>query len=301
MKTFATPAVRLLVGLVVGLILAPRAAAQIGYAVNSDDDDHLYRIDLATGVATDVGDTGFSDIEGLAFHPQTGVLYGVQSETKDSDGLLVTCSLSTGACTSVGELNQLAVDPGLGFSCAGILYLSTEGDKESGDLFTVNIATGQATLVGSLGGGVDGHSIAFGPPTVGCASGAFLLDGDDDEPNLLCVNLANGAATLIGGNGVAVDGEPAMDFDLTGTLWEVENDDGLDLYTVSPTSGAATDVGYDMTAGGFDAFAIQGGFCTEQVAVIEIPTLSGAGLAGLGLGLAALGAWRVGRRPGRAP
>ena len=35
------------------------------------------KIDVSTGAATPIGPIGFSDVNGLSFHPVTGVLYGV--------------------------------------------------------------------------------------------------------------------------------------------------------------------------------------------------------------------------------
>jgi len=278
-----------------GLLAAATAGAQ-PFAIVSDSDGtgSLYSINLGTGAAAALGSTGFDDVEGLAIRPSDGALFAVDDET-DS---LLTCSTVNGACTTVGSLGITFDDPGLAFACDGTLYLSTEGDGSPGDLYTVDTGTGAATLVGSLGGSVDGHSIAFGPPSASCASGAFVLNGNVDQPDLYCVNLATGAATLIGNLGVLVDGQPAMDFDGSGTLWVVENDSGPDILTVNTISGAATDVGYDMSGGGgFDGMAMRSGYCAAQTAV-SVPLLSSLALAAFGLILAAAGvvALRLGPR-----
>jgi hypothetical protein len=59
------------------LFAGPLMGAPIGWSVQSDGDDQLYRIDLATGTAVAVGAVGFSDVEGLSFDPISGVLYGI--------------------------------------------------------------------------------------------------------------------------------------------------------------------------------------------------------------------------------
>lgn len=279
-----------------GFALGGSASGQIGFAVTSDEEssdpeDNLFSINLATGVATAIGLTGFDDLEGLAFHPFSGVLFGVDDATE----ALVTCSTATGACVSVGSLGTDESDPGLAFSCDGTLYMSTEDDP--GNLYTVDTSNGTATLVGSFGSSADGHSIAFGPATAGCPSGAFILNGNVDEPDLYCVNLANGAATLVGSLGTEIDGQPAMDFDQSGVLWVVEDDAGLDLYRVNTTTGLAVEEANNLTGGGFDSLAIQSGFCAAQ-SVLEIPTASAGGLAGLVLLVSALGV-RALRRRGR--
>ena len=50
-------------------------ASPVLYSVQSNGDDHLYSIDAATGVATDLGRLAFDDAEGLAFAGST--LYAV--------------------------------------------------------------------------------------------------------------------------------------------------------------------------------------------------------------------------------
>ena len=86
-------------------------AAPIGYAVRSDGDDQLYRIDLATGAATAIGPVGFPSVEGLSFQPSTGVLFGVDDETLQ----LLTIDVTTGAGSLVGDLGTTDVDLGLTF------------------------------------------------------------------------------------------------------------------------------------------------------------------------------------------
>ena len=83
-----------------GLALPAAAfASPIGYSVRSDVDGKLYRLDMATGVATEIGATGFSKIEALAIS-SAGEIYGVNPVTAQ----LVKCSASTGACKAVGVL-----------------------------------------------------------------------------------------------------------------------------------------------------------------------------------------------------
>ena len=125
------------------------ARAQTAIGIDSSDDT-MYSINLATGATTLIGGVGFGDVEGISFQPGTGVLFGVD----DSTNVLVTCNTATGACTSVGSLGVDVFNPGLAFTCGGMLYVvSQESDPEVNALYTVNTATGAATLVGSLGAG----------------------------------------------------------------------------------------------------------------------------------------------------
>lgn len=264
------------------LLVAGPAFAQIGYAVDSDINGDLYRIDLSTGDATLIGNTGASDIEGLAFHPTTGVLFGVDDDT----GALFTCDTSTGACSFVGDLGISTFNPGLAFSCEGVLYLTTQDDP--GSLYVVDPGTGAASLVGTFGSDIDGNGIAFGPPSAACASGAYIVDGDPSPPDLLCVDLGTGAATLIGSLVAPLEGQPGIDFDVTGTLWAVEDDPGVGIYRVNTTTGVATYAGYDLSAGTFDNLAITPGFCARQAAPLPAPAMSSGMLIALLVALLAV-------------
>jgi secreted PhoX family phosphatase len=132
---------------------APSALAShgnIAWSVQSDGDDQLYSIDLATGAQTPIGPTGFNDIEGLAFDAN-GTLYGVDDITNE----LVTCNLTTGACQTVGPLNVSFTDMGLTFDQAGNLWMSTDAPSPE-TFYRVDPATGQATAVGPQGQEVTG-------------------------------------------------------------------------------------------------------------------------------------------------
>jgi hypothetical protein len=288
--------------LVTAALLLPSGATALpfAFATDTEETNDLYRIDLGSGAATLIGDTGIADVEGLALRGD-GALFGVSDATDE----LVTCNPTTGACTAVGALGVGVSDPGLAFACNGTLYMSTEDPGVTveggtpGDLYRVDTATGVATLVGSLGNDFDGHSIAQGPSSASCPSGMYALDGNGngDVPRLGCVDLTTGAVTVVGGVGVVVDGQPAIDFDANGTLWMVEDLDGSDIYTVNLTTAAATDVGDIAPAGvGFDGLAIQGGSACLGGPAAAIPSLSGVGLGVLAALLALAGFFAMRRR-----
>jgi len=56
------------------LALLPRPGGDRIFAI---DDRRLIELDGSTGEGREIGAVGYSDVDGLAFHPQTGVLYGV--------------------------------------------------------------------------------------------------------------------------------------------------------------------------------------------------------------------------------
>ena len=107
----------------------------------------LVSIVPTTGVVTAIGLTGYITIGGIAFHPTTGVLYGVTSSVSIQE--LVTIAPGTGVATSVG----------FGFGIYGTIEMSSlEFDAEGrlisggddGNLYEIDTSTGLATLIGPL-------------------------------------------------------------------------------------------------------------------------------------------------------
>ena len=206
----------------------------------------LYIIDPATGATiTDVGPLNDSTgrnfgMTGLAFDPVSGVLYGSSANgnpdqsTRDQ---LVTINPATGLVTPIGvystpagSMTDLSFDPN-----THILYgIPSVGGA---NLYTIDPATAQATIVGSgagftatNGGGlaVSSSSVIYGTPlpanfgTYDATSGAFT--------NIAAPTLPNGR----GYGGLAFNGS---------TLYGIEAGTASHLVTIDTTTGAVTDLG----------------------------------------------------------
>ena len=120
--------------------------------------DLLYLVDVTTGAATLLGSTTpYSGIQGLSFD-LAGTLYGWDVGSGSGVGAgLVIIDIATGAATDVNPSVGNAVDvQTLALSPTGVLY----GARSS--LFTIDTATGIATLVGT-GGYTDLRGIDFRP------------------------------------------------------------------------------------------------------------------------------------------
>ncbi|MFL6200618.1 MAG: hypothetical protein ACJ76J_15695 [Thermoanaerobaculia bacterium] len=275
--------------LLLALAAAPAfAAVGTGYSVQSDGNQKLYRIDLATGVATPIGASGFDGIEGLAFDPGCKKLYGVD-DVKDR---LVTCDLKTGGCTTVGSLGLDITDTGLAFANDGRLFMSTDAPKNPLRFFALDPKTGAATWIGNQGTEVTGLA--------GNLFGLYGLGGDGKD-NLVTVDPATGRATSIGPLGTVTLQDGGLDFDRDGTLYGL-NDIGpgsgkpSQLFTIDLQTGRATVVAtLKDPAGkpiyGFEGLAIDGGICAAkgfgQAVAVDAPALDGWGLGLLAVGLAA--------------
>ncbi|HEX5715301.1 MAG TPA: hypothetical protein VF179_04030 [Thermoanaerobaculia bacterium] len=282
---------RSLLFLLLALSAAPSlAAVGTAYSVQSDGSQKLYKIDLATGVATPIGATGFDGVEGLAFDPGCEKLYGVD-DVKDR---LVTCNVTTGACTSVGSLGLDVTDTGLSFAKDGRLFMSTDAPKNPIRFFSLDPGTGTATWVGNQGTEV-----------TGLAGNLFALYGlgGDGKDNLVIVDPASGKATSIGPLGGVTLQDGGLDFDRDGTLYGL-NDLGpgsnasgkpSQLFKISTQTGKATLVATlkdpsGKPINGFEGLAIDGGVCAVagfgEGVVINAPALDTLGLGLLALGLA---------------
>lgn len=275
--------------LLLALAAAPAlAAVGTGYSVQSDGNQKLYRIDLATGVATPVGASGFEGIEGLAFDPGCKKLYGVD-DVKDR---LVTCDLKTGGCTTVGSLGLDITDTGLAFANDGRLFMSTDAPKNPLRFFALDPGTGAAAWIGNQGTEVTGLAGNF--------FGLYGLGGDGKD-NLVTVDPATGKATPIGPLGTVTLQDGGLDFDRDGTLYGL-NDIGpgsgkpSQLFTIDLQTGRATVVAtLKDPAGkpiyGFEGLAIDGGICAAkgfgQAVAVDAPALDAWGLGLLVVGLAA--------------
>ena len=284
-------AVLLLVFLALATAVPSLAAMGTGYSVQSDGSQKLYRIDLATGVATPLGTTGFEGIEGLAFDPGCKKLYGVD-DVKDR---LVTCDLKTGGCTTVGSLGLDVTDTGLSFTSNGSFFMSTDAPKNPLRFFALDLKTGAATWIGNQGTEV-----------TGLAGNFFALYGlgGDGKDNLVIVDPATGKATPVGPLGAVTLQDGGLDFDRDGTLYGL-NDLGpgstasgkpSQLFKIATQTGKATLVvtlkdPSGKPINGFEGLAIEGGICAvagfgEAVALDDAPALDAWGLGLLAMGLA---------------
>ena len=265
-------------------------ASPIGYSVRSDVDAKLYRLDMASGVATEIGATGFSKIEALAIN-SAGEIYGVNPVTAQ----LVKCSAGTGACRAVGTLvglPQVPSNAGLAFASSGALYLAVNAA-----VYFVDPATGAVAALGGTGPAISG--LAGVAPSATCASGLYAMGGNTNRGKFYCINTTTGVATLLGTLGITpldlgLDGDP-----VTGLVWGISDDVPGQVFAINPATLAITNINTVTLAGkaigGFESLAIArtgttavGDTLPAAVAAdpLVVPTLSPAWLAALSLLLA---------------
>jgi hypothetical protein len=203
---------KLILSLLAAFSLSARAdASQLYASTAAGAAGRLYIINQATGaVIQDVGPLNDSlganyAITGLAFHPTSGVLYGSTGNANTAaQATLVTIDPATALVTVVGAFNAGPVSGGgnpatmadIDFDAAGNLY--GVGSVGGPNLYTINTATGQATVVGpngastsTTGGGlaISAAGVFYGTPTASrfgtynSGTGAYTNIANPTKPN----------------------------------------------------------------------------------------------------------------------
>lgn len=236
---------RMVVG---GLALAlagavPAAAADL---IGVSFSGNVYYLDPGTGTGAKVASAGVGGINSLAGSP-SGQLYCVGHDPVTSGENLLTLDPASGQASIVApvSLGTGSSIRALSFSPDGVLYAIQNGGGpgtvgQADLLYTLNTATGAATLVGSVSF-VGVQAIAFSPEGT-----LYGWDGGTgtDGAGLITIDPATGAATdvnpMVGGNNDTAQG---MTFASDGTLFGARND----LHIIDRNTGAVSAVG----AGGY--------------------------------------------------
>ncbi len=291
-------------GLLAICALPLRASATTAYG---EAFDTLYRIDLDSRKATEVGASGFyrgqliGNISGLTL-TESGAMYAAAGAFK----LLVKVDPASGDTQVIGSFGlegqgdparNDALDLNMVAGCDNTLWLAS---AVAGKLWTVDAATGNTTLVGPTGRSITGL-VARGKELFGA--------GGKGDNTLYRIDPKTGATTAIGPFGAQVTrwvNSVSMSFDADGTLWAVFNYmppdaggsavDWSDLARIDPATGAVTLLGpitgpESLRRIGMKGFTVGPPQCTRAVAEPQpVPLGSPWQLALLGLLLAAVGA-----------
>lgn len=242
-------------------------AAALYAATASGGPGELYIIDPSNGsVIQDVGPLNDAlgtnyPITGLAFHPVTGVLYGsTGNNPQGTAARLVTIDPATALVTVVGSFNAGPVNSSgtpstmgdLDFDAAGNLYgVGTVGGPQ---LYSINIATGQATVIGGTGlTSTTGGGLAIGADGTFYGTPTSSRFGTYDSITGAYTNITNPAKPAGGG------AYNALAFDENGVLFGMNSGPGAPppthLVTIDPVTGTVTDLGSSVAA--MDAIAFQ--------------------------------------------
>jgi hypothetical protein len=248
-----------------GNFAAPLQAATLYATTAAGAAGTLYTLDPANGaVLTTVGSLNDAagtnyPITGLAFHPTTGVLYGSTGNNPEATAArLVTINPATAEVTLIGSFNAGPVNSSgtpatmadLGFDSAGNLF--GVGSIGGPQLYSINIATGQATVIGSTGlTSTTGGGIAIAP------TGTFY---GTPTASRFGTYSGTGTYTDIANPAKPTGGGAYGSLDFSGSvLYGLNVGSGSPpptyLVTINPTTGAVTPLG--PSANSIDAIAFQ--------------------------------------------
>lgn len=261
--------VRVGIALTTVCVLTAGVSGQIGYSIQSNGNDHLYEIDLTTGIATDMGQINFGDSEGMTFGPG-GFLYGIGGSVDEFWNISTNTMIgATGA--------RKGIDAGLDWDGSTMYNLNAENGVSG--LYTIDTATGLATQVGSST--IFADNLAIHP-----AGRAFAIDGIFTD-SLYSVDLSTGAFTLIGGLGVGnISNQFGSAFALD-RLYALSSDGSI--YTVDTLTGVLTLIAMVQDPNGVGLSGWEG------LAIRPIPSPSGIVLIVLGMYGAGAGRRRIRR------
>jgi hypothetical protein len=215
----------------------------------------LYILNPANGsVITDVGALVDSSghhygISGLAFHPTTGVLYGsTANRSPTARGHLVIVNPATALVTDVGSfgLSTGTTFAGIAFDpTTRTLYGYHLGAGSDHWLYTINLATGLATKVGT-----GSRTLSAGEGLAADATGTIWGTPDLCPGPLDTFDKTTGVATVVAilSNCPLVSRFSAINalaFDSTGTLFGINDPPPFHthLVIINTTTGVVTDQG----------------------------------------------------------
>ncbi|MBI4546891.1 MAG: choice-of-anchor D domain-containing protein [Ignavibacteriae bacterium] len=111
----------------------------------------VYRVDLATGSATQIASTGIN-IAGLDFNPWTNELWAsVRPTSPTGAGNIYKINLTTGVATLVGSTGLGVPTQDIVFDGIGNLYGLIGTSPTQSSLIQIDTSTGAATVIGSMG------------------------------------------------------------------------------------------------------------------------------------------------------
>lgn len=211
------------------------AADQKLYAVSgTQNTGQTLTINKNTGTGTNIGSSNYTDLIGLAIHPETKIIYSIRSSAAGSTLLRLN--------SSAGDAYPLFSYPlpglfSIAFDSSGTLY----GVLTTGQVYTLNLEDGSYTLVTTIP--CQRISIRFNPQTNELWGTVKNFLGNPKD-QLVKINLSTGDTTRIGRTGYSVN-TLDLAFDEVNQLYGIKGSGTLvsDLFRINQTTGTATMVG----------------------------------------------------------
>ena len=233
------------------LAMSARAQSNVVYAVEYNQSTNRFgTINLLNGNFTKISSFGNALINDIAYCPTNGTLYGISNTSA-----LVTFNQTNGAMTKVANLSVTTIESLAFRPSDGALF----GASQSA-LYTVNLATGNATSVGNFGSpknlGTTGQNIRF------AQDGNLYVSNTSTNTDIYRINTTSGAATWMG--------------EAVGFPYLMLQNASSNMYGVYINLGSSTNPSPKLVTFNLNSF-VNGGTNANGSTNQIIPTLVGAG------------------------
>jgi immune inhibitor A len=211
------------------------ASEKVIYAVSNNlNNGKFATINIATGVAKNIGDLGYTDIASIAINPKTKLMYGLRSATADS-AKIVKINPTQGDAYSLYKI-KLGGLLSIAFDTSGTLY----GVTKAGVIYKINTDSWDFTAVITASAALS--SIAFNPKNNELWGSQYGIVSIRDIVYKL--NLSDGVCAAIGRTGTSYMTKSIF-FDEKGNLYGISSStDAIDKFLlIDQSTGRATIVG----------------------------------------------------------
>ena len=219
----------------------------------------LYSININTGAYVTIGPVGFERCGSLEIDQTSGIAYSACERADGSNTpVLIRINLSNGAGTEIGPTGAGGAVTDLAFAPSGTLYLYDGNNDPSHSLYTVNTASGAASLVQDL-------NLAFSGGNGIVFIGNTLYHNNADSCNI--IDISTGQATTTGAlTGFDIENarSSAMDINpLNNQVYSLikigfEGGTNSGLIVLDPTNCTITDTISTILPLSFDGIAFPG-------------------------------------------
>lgn len=239
------------------------AEGQKLYAVSGiQNTGQTLTINKTTGAGTNIGASNYTDLIGVAIHPETKQIYSIRSSVAGSTLLRLN--------SSVGDAYPLYDYPlpelfSITFDSSGTLY----GLLKGGQLYKIDLEDGSYTLITTVN--CPRISVKFNPQSNELWGTVKNFLGNPKD-QIVKINLSTGDTTRIGRTGYGVN-TLDLAFDESNQLYGIKGSGTLvsDLFKINQTTAAGTMVG-SIGLKDLSGFDYSGGITALEEEKLNIPS-----------------------------
>ncbi len=216
-----------------GYIISPAQENKLYSVSGSGNSGNLSTINVQTGVGVNIGETGYTNLIGIAIEPKGKVAYGLISSAQGSQLLKVNSAAGDAYPLFDIALSNLY---SMTFDSSGQLY----ANSQSGTIYSIDLSNGSSTQISQMP--VQRVSMAFNHLDNQLWGTVRNLIGIKDK--VIKINLNSGDTTNIGQTGFSVNNNSIV-FDGQGNLYGITGTASAanNFILIDKTNGIGTIIG----------------------------------------------------------